>query len=180
MTHRHGTHDVEKRRFIGSEVSGARRGGAHVGGAIAASRSTSRSRVPSGASSGSARPMLILMPPPPSPRDTRDSTAAPAASACAVVGKWWGATVRYAGYHPPHKAPVVHHTVRATYGTPEAGARTQYVQYVQYVGTRGKLPCASGTYSTARPRLVRVQRTYGGAPAALRLRCVQPASGQYA
>ena len=41
--------------------------------------------------------------------------------------------------------PVVHHTVRGTYGTPEAGTRTACVQCV---GPRGKLPCASGTYST--------------------------------
>ena len=31
------------------------------------------------------------------------------------------------------------------YGTPEAGTRTPYVQCV---GPRGQLPCASGTYST--------------------------------
>ena len=37
---------------------------------------------------------------------------------------------------------MVHHTVRGTYGTPEAGTCTADVQY------GGKLPCASGTYST--------------------------------
>ena len=36
-------------------------------------------------------------------------------------------------------------TVRCTYPTPEAGTRTQYVQYV---GPWGKPPCASGTYPT--------------------------------
>ena len=41
--------------------------------------------------------------------------------------------------------------VRNAYGTPEAGTRTAYVQCV---GPRSKLPCASGT--TARGRLVRV------------------------
>ena len=41
--------------------------------------------------------------------------------------------------------------------TPEAGTRTAYLQQGL---TRAKLPCASGTYSTARRRLVRVPRTY--------------------
>ena len=35
-------------------------------------------------------------------------------------------------------------TVHGTYGTPEAATRTPYVQCV---APRGKLPCASGTYS---------------------------------
>ena len=35
---------------------------------------------------------------------------------------------------------MVHHTVRGTYGTPEAGTCTAYVAH--------QLPCASGTYST--------------------------------
>ena len=39
---------------------------------------------------------------------------------------------------------VLRYAVR-TYGTPEAGTRTPYVQCV---GARGQLPCASGTYST--------------------------------
>ena len=157
MTHRHGTHDVEKRRFIGSEVSGARGGGAHVGGAIAASRSTSRSRVPSGASSGSARPMLILMPPPPSPRDTRDSTAPPAASACAVVGKWWGATVRYAGYHPLTRR--LWRTTRYALRT----ARPRLVRVPSTYSTYGTwgpgASCPAPLVRTARRRLVRVART---------------------
>ena len=49
-----------------------------------------------------------------------------------------------------------------TYGTPEAGARTTYVQCV---GPQGKLPCASGTYSTqeAGTRIPYVQYGGGGA-----------------
>ena len=46
---------------------------------------------------------------------------------------------------PQQGEPVVHHTVRGTYGTPEAGTRTAYVPYW---APRGKLPCASVTYST--------------------------------
>ena len=41
--------------------------------------------------------------------------------------------------------PVVpRYMVHGTFGTPEAGTRTPYVQCVT---PRGKLPCASGTYS---------------------------------
>ena len=36
-------------------------------------------------------------------------------------------------------------TARGTYGTPEAGTCTPYVQYV---GPGGRPPCASGTYPT--------------------------------
>eukprot|EP00964_Phaeocystis_antarctica_P146953 scaffold113397_cov33-Phaeocystis_antarctica.AAC.1 len=45
----------------------------------------------------------------------------------------------------PRLLPVMHHTVRGTYGTAEAGTRTAHVQCV---GPRGKLPCASGACST--------------------------------
>ena len=38
----------------------------------------------------------------------------------------------------------MHHTVRGTFGMPEAGTRTAYVQQ----WPAGQLPCASGAYGT--------------------------------
>ena len=49
------------------------------------------------------------------------------------------------GLVPEVRWPVVHHTVRGTHRTPEAGTRTPYVQCV---APRGKPPCASGAYGT--------------------------------
>ena len=50
-------------------------------------------------------------------------------------------------------------TVHGTYGTPEAGARTPYVECV---APRGKLPCASGTYSTQEAGTRSSYVQYGG------------------
>ena len=52
-------------------------------------------------------------------------------------------------FGPVLAQPVVHHTVRGTYGTPEAGMCTAYVPCL---GPRGKLPCASGTQEPVRVR----------------------------
>ena len=61
-------------------------------------------------------------------------------------------------------APVVHHTVRGTYGTPEAGTCVRRIPTVVSCYPPARASCPRPPVRTARSRLVRAARTHSRRP----------------